>query len=104
MQIRHSNFKAALISIFISTMGQMIMCNVKGVAYSNNPTENYHPILQCSLLSSTPVPAALVSCFQKKCSHKLTLPGKHQTADKDGDWVNTARHLAAKESDIFLRS
>ncbi len=27
-------------------MDQMTMCNVRGVAYSDEPTENYHPILQ----------------------------------------------------------
>ncbi len=32
--------------MFILTMDQMTMCNVKGVAWSDKPTENYHPVLQ----------------------------------------------------------
>lgn len=31
--------KAALISIFVLNLDQMIMSNVKGVVYSDNPTE-----------------------------------------------------------------
>ena len=38
--------KAALINIFILTVDQMTMCNVKGVACSDEPTENYHSNLQ----------------------------------------------------------
>ena len=38
-------------SVFISTMYQMTVCNMKGVACSDKPTENYH--LSAVLLGST---------------------------------------------------
>ncbi len=41
-----SIFKAALINIFVLTIDQMTLCNVKGVPGSDEPTENYHPTLQ----------------------------------------------------------
>ncbi len=50
--------KAALINIFILTMDQITLCNVKSVAHNVEPTENYLPTLQ--------LPSALrllVHCF-----------------------------------------
>ncbi len=42
-----SQLKAALMSNFILTVGQITMCNIKEVTYSDKPTENYsHPTLQ----------------------------------------------------------
>lgn len=35
-------FKAALSTTFILTMGQMTMCNVKGVNRGDKSAENYH--------------------------------------------------------------
>lgn len=39
------NFKAAPIIVFVLTMNEMIMCNLRGVGYSDKPTENY-PLTQ----------------------------------------------------------
>lgn len=33
---------------FISTMNQVNISNEKGMVLTNEPTENYHPGLQCS--------------------------------------------------------
>ncbi len=44
-------FKAALILIFVYTMGQMTTCNEKEVAHGDKSTENYHRF--CSPLSFT---------------------------------------------------
>ncbi len=37
--------KAAVVVVFILTIGQMIMCNAKWVDRSEKSTENYHPTL-----------------------------------------------------------
>lgn len=40
--------KAAVINNFVSTVDQMAMCNMKGVARIKEPTDNYHPSLHFS--------------------------------------------------------
>ena len=42
--LHRENFDTALIEIFILTVEQMVICNVKGVAHSDKPTENYHQV------------------------------------------------------------
>lgn len=39
------NFKAALINISMLTVDEMASCNMKGIAYNDEPTENCHPTL-----------------------------------------------------------
>ncbi len=56
--LKNIYFKAALINIFILTLDEMTMCNVKGLVCSGQPTENYHHL---SLQSPSPLQSFLVS-------------------------------------------
>ena len=38
-----ASISKSIVNIFILTIEQMTMCNVKGVASIDVPTENYHP-------------------------------------------------------------
>lgn len=68
-----SQFKAAIINIFIISMTQM-MCNVKHVAYSGELTENYHPIFQ-SFEAGFTFPC---SCYGPQCHSFVSLSQKHK--------------------------
>ncbi len=54
---------------FISTRDQMTMCNVKGVAFSDKPTEHYHPTEHISIFQLTVLVTALIN-FISSCSRQ----------------------------------
>ncbi len=131
---QRKKIKAAIINIFILTMDQMTVCNVKGVAHSDELTENYCSTLQfLSTLRSFSAPfillfwflrptpllwftlAALIVTFPANSRqlfsaviNQLYLLSTKRQTDKVSDWlvniVEAMLALEAKESDLFLRS
>lgn len=70
-----NTIKAALISIFIVTMAQITIYNVKGIASSGKPTENDHLTLQFEKLYGA-FQGFLAHCFDfmaPNCIDSLSL-------------------------------
>lgn len=65
VEVEFAHFiKAAIINLFILTMDQITMCNMKGVTHNDEPTGNYHlTLLFPSTLLSILVPFSLLFWF-----------------------------------------